>query len=462
MCRSAVLPVLLLLFSVVPVMAQDSGKRMITAILVSGQRRTRESVIRREIGLQPGDSILVADTAKIREQSRLRLVNLPVFTTVRTSWESDSAGTGLVLNVVVKERFPVIPAPVFQLADRNFNVWWYEMNRDLKRINLGITLTDNNFRGNLEQLAATVQAGYVQRLGLSYTRPYLDAKQRHGIGISAAVAQSGEIYYKTDSNKLKFARLPGNHIFRQYDFALSWYYRPAYAIRHSLSLGYHHADVSDTVLSLNPEYFGPMNPRIRYADLIYRIDYNGVDNWNYPLKGLKSVTYALVRKGFDEGFDWQAQIRTESGWYSELKPKTWYGAVIFRGRLSTPGKQPYYFRSALGTRTDYVRGYEYYVIDGSHYGLLRLNLKYAIPALVFRNLPLRYLPELPLRFYPKLFADAGYVQDPQPGNGFLHNRLLYSAGLGFDFVTYYDFKLRLEFAVNHLGQYGLYLHLNSE
>lgn len=441
--------------------AQDSGRVRLGEVRIGGNRITRERVILREIGLYPGDSIATADTAALREQSRLRLVNLPVFTTVRTAWMVDSTG-GLILDVVVKERFPVLPAPVFQLADRNFNVWWYEMNRDLKRINLGITLTNNNFRGALEQLAVTVQAGYTQRLGLSYFRPYLDAAQRHGIGVSAAVAQSGEIYYRTDSNKLRFARLPGNHIFRQYDAALSWYYRPGYAVRHSLSLGYHHADVSDTVRRLNADYFGAGEERLRYADLVYRVDYNGVDNWNYPLRGFKSVNYALVRKGMDGGLDWQAQLRTETGWYAELRPKSWYSSVIFRGRLSAPGRQPYYFRSALGTRTDYVRGYEYYVVDGSHYGVLRLNLKYAIPTLLFRNLPFRYLPELPLRFYPKFFADAGYVVDHQPGNGFLHNRLLYSAGIGFDLVSYYDFKLRLEATVNHLGQSGLYLHLNSE
>lgn len=461
MRRPVVFTLLALLIRSAAAWAQQDSAR-ISDIRITGHRITRESVILREIGLHPGDTVSIADTASLREQSRLRLVNLPVFTTVRIAWRPDSGSTGLVMEVFLRERFPIIPAPVFQLADRNFNVWWYEMNRDLKRINLGITLTNNNFRGNLEQLALTVQAGYTQRLGISYVRPYIDRTQRHGIGFSAAVARSAEIYYTTDSNKLRFARLPGNHIFRQYDFGATWFYRPGYALRHSLSLGFHHADVSDTVLNLNPEYFGEGERRLRYLDLIYRVDYNGVDNWNYPLRGFKSVSSALLRRGIDGGFDWQAQLRTETGWYSELAPKKWYSSVIFRGRLSTPSRQPYYFRSALGTRTDYVRGYEYYVIDGAHYGLLRANLKYAIPALMFRNLPFRYLPELPLRFYPKLFVDAGYAYDLQPGNGFLHNLMLYSAGIGFDLVSYYDFKLRLEYAVNHLGQSGLYLHLNSE
>jgi hypothetical protein len=56
----------------------------------------------------------------------------------------------------------------------------------------------------------------------------------------------------------------------------------------------------------------------------------------------------------------------------------------------------------------------------------------------------------------------GYAANKYPGNSFLNDRLLYSAGLGVDIVTAYDLKIRLEYAWNHLGQNGLFLHLNSE
>ena len=116
---------------------------------------------------------------------------------------------------------------------------------------------------------------------------------------------------------------------------------------------------------------------------------------------------------------------------------------------------------AWAHNTDYVRGYEYYVIDGSNYGLLRIDLKREI----FNNtysLPVKYFTALPLRIYPKIFADAGYIDSPSPGNSFLSKRLLYSVGVGIDIITLYDIKFRFEFAWNHLGQNGLYLHFNSE
>ena len=126
-----------------------------------------------------------------------------------------------------------------------------------------------------------------------------------------------------------------------------------------------------------------------------------------------------------------------------------------------PQAQPYYFTGGLGTQTDYIRGYEYYAIDGSNYGLLRVDLKREI----FNNtysFPVKYFTAIPLRIYPKIFADAGYVGNLYPGNSFLNNRLLYSAGVGLDVVTLYDIKARFEVAWNHLGQNGLYLHFNSE
>ena len=126
-----------------------------------------------------------------------------------------------------------------------------------------------------------------------------------------------------------------------------------------------------------------------------------------------------------------------------------------------PQQQPYYFRNGLGTSTDYVRGYEYYVTDGYNYGVLRLNLKRE----VFNNtysLPVQYFTAIPVRVYPKLFFDVGYINTPNAGTNTLANTVLYSFGAGIDIVTLYDVKIRVEFARNHLGQNGVYLHFNSE
>lgn len=127
-----------------------------------------------------------------------------------------------------------------------------------------------------------------------------------------------------------------------------------------------------------------------------------------------------------------------------------------------PAKQPYYFQGGLGTSTDYVRGYEYYVIDGSQYGVVRLDLKREVFNKIFKGIPIEYFTSFPLRIYPKIFADFGYINGSFSNNSYLNNRLLYSGGIGVDIVTFYEIKIRIEYAINHLGQNGLYLHFNSE
>lgn len=428
-------------------------------INITGNNVTRKTVMLREMSISE-QTYFPADSFKnLIEENRLRLANSTLFTTINIHQEQVAKDTVDWL-IDVKERWYIIPKPLFQLADRNFNVWWEEMHRDARRINAGLTLTDNNFRGNLERISATLQIGYTRRFAIEYARPYLDKNQQHGIGFNFSTAQSGEVAYTTDSNKLRFARMPGSHIIRQYDAAFFYTYRPAFAVRHLAQLSYHDVRISDTVLALNPNFFKTGEYHLQYAELLYRLDLNYSDNFNYPLKGFKSVSYALGRVGFS-GMDFQAQVRTETGIYYNPLPK-WYTSIIFRGRLSVPQQQPYYFRTGLGTKTDYVRGYELFVMDGAHYGLLRLNLKREILNRNLFNLPFKYLPSLPLRLYPKIFADAGYMQDKFAGNSYLSNRLLYSAGIGIDAVTTYDIKIRVECAINSLGQKGVFLHLNAE
>lgn len=444
-----------------PLWAQSNASFRLHKIAIEGNDVTRPSVILREMNVHLGDQVDSINIPALVKENERRLLNLTLFTSV--SITAATADSGFFLLVKVHERFYIIPRPILQLADRNFNVWWTEMHADLRRVNIGMKVSDNNFRGNLETLTAIVQAGYTQQLALEYIRPYVDKRQQQGIGLFGSVAQSGELAFKTDRDKQVFAKLPGRHIVRNYSAGISWYYRPAYAFRHSINLSWQQTSVSDTVLSLNTEYIGKGRDAMSYLELSYRLDVNKVNNWNYPLKGFKSVSYALYRQGV-ENFESQAQIRTETGYFDKIPRcgnKNFY-SFIFRGRLSFQKDVPYFLQTALGTKTDYVRGYEYYVVDGSHYALLRLDLKREIFSKTFTGLPFRYLPSLPLRLYPKLFADAGVVHNPYPSNSFLQGKMLYSAGIGLDIVSAYDLKIRIEAAVNGLGQYGLYLHLNSE
>ncbi len=436
------------------------GQRLyVRGVVIEGNNVTQSSVITRELSIGAG-SVVVSDSVDgYVLQNRLRLFNLQLFNEVEQEVVAVAADT-VDWHIKVRERWYYIPKGVLQFVDRNINAWWANERHDWRRISAGLTVTDKNFRGALEHLSATVQLGYTQRLGLSYLVPYMDRRQRHGVGVMAYSAQSRQTWYETRANKLQFVGdYKGPVLWRHHEAGLFYTYRPGYAYRHVLLASVHDLRVGDTVVRLNADYLTDGAQRARYAELNYRLEYNGVDNWNYSLSGVKLVAQAVARVGW-EGLHRQVYVQTEAGYFKHLGGR-WYGSAIFRGRLMGPDRQPYYFRNGLGTQTDYVRGYEYYVTDGYSYGLGRVGLKYEAMNASWR-LPFKYLSVMPMRVYPKVFIDAGQTRGNAVKDNTLTGSAMYSYGVGVDFVTFYDMKIRVEWAQNHLGQNGVYLHFNSE
>lgn len=425
---------------------------------VSGRHKTRDRVIFRELSIREGDCLPQDEIAAIIDRNRLRLMNLRLFNDVTITWTPD-ANDSISIDILVLDRFPIMPDPNFEFADRNFNVWWTEQNHDLRRINLGLTLNHNNFRGNRETVGVTGQVGYTQKLGLSYGHPFADKAQKHGYGASFFGLQNREIAYITEQNKLKFLRSNDHFMQRRFDASVWYTYRPRYASTHLLQLSFHHYWISDTIAALNPSYLGGGRTQENVLHLGYRYEYNGVDNWNYPLTGNRFVG------NFDQKFalaggSWQSSLNLHYDHFLRLS-RTWYCSFIGRGRVSLPQWQPYIFRQNLGYEYDYIRGYEYYVIDGSCFGIVRANLKKQLLNMRI-NLPVRFFEVIPVRVYGKVYADCGAGYNKYDAGDAFANKALYSAGIGLDIVTLYDIKLRVEYTINHLNEKGLYLHRNGE
>jgi outer membrane protein assembly factor BamA len=431
-------------------------------ITIKGNDICKRSIILRELNFTENTSLSKDSLTQILNLNRLRLENLALFNEVVLEPTFTATDT-FNLCISVKERWYIIPEASFQLADRNFNQWWVEQHHDFNRINLVLAAVDKNFRGTREELSIYTQFGYTQKYALNYIRPYLNKAQTIGWGLYVSYATNRQIYYSADSNKQVFAgTYTGpilNHLF---EGTLSLSYRPAFAVRHLFSLSYKFQDAADTILILNADYFGNHQKVFKYLELAYRLEMNHTDNWNYPTKGKKLVINNICRFGIT-GFSWQNYINVEAGAFKHLSDKFLLAAVL-RGRLTIPNNQPFILTEGLGFMANYLRGYEYYIINGSQYGLLRLDLKYELLNHTFKNIPIKYFTAFPVRIYPKIYIDAGYcsVNNGNHYNNFLGNTLLASAGIGIDIVTAYDFKIRLEYTLNALLQKGLYLHTTSE
>jgi len=150
--------------------------------------------------------------------------------------------------------------------------------------------------------------------------------------------------------------------------------------------------------------------------------------------------------------------------YWQLRER-WFAASGFSGKVSGGDPQPYYTTRALGYNKDVIRGYEYYVIDGQHFALLKSGLRYAL----FRKkeyhagfIPSPKFNTIPVSVYAGIFVDAGYVIDHQfTAKNTLMNSWQFGYGAGIDLFTFYDLVFRFEYSFNKLGESGFFIHFTT-
>ncbi len=429
----------------------------VDSIIFEGDFRTKDALLTRELNFKEKDCIPSDSLNQYLQLAEKRLFNTQLFNKVKA--DTVVIAGQQIVRFYLDERFPVFPKPNLEFADRNFNVWWQEQGAKLNRLNLGLGLIHQNVRGRREQLGIEGQIGYTRKFALSYNMPFLDRQQKHGIGASIAVFQNMEVAYKTESNKLLFKRFEDKPAFQQTAFAFWYNFRPAFATNHNFQLSLRRLSVHDSIAAwLNPDYLGHGVTKATVIGFSYRVDYNGVDNWNYPLEGFRAIgsfsaDYQLGAK-FLPSLHWQAD------WYQQIAPK-WYYNFIIRGRKAFGKDLPYYMQKNMGYDFDEMRGYEYFVHDGTFFNILRGNLKYKLVDQQIK-LPIRYFRYIPIRIFAKGYSDLGYTFAERVGTNTLNNKLLYSYGIGLDIVTLYDIRIRLEYTINDKGLRGLYLHKSGE
>ncbi|SKD07955.1 Surface antigen variable number repeat-containing protein [Chitinophaga ginsengisegetis] len=442
------------------VSVMDTSYLVVRNILVSGNKKTRTSIILREISTVPGDTIYLRDLSATLEERRKQLLNTSLFLNV-TANVKNWTGNEADLVFEVWERWYTFAYPIFKLADRNFNQWWVEKNHSLSRINLGVSGTQENLTGRNDALNAALQFGYTQRFALQYNIPYIDKRFRHGLGIIASYNRNREVNDSTSNNKQQFFR-KDDFLRQVYTIGLNYSYRRAINTRHQVFVNYNYEKVADSVAIINPNYLGKGRTNVRFIDITYRFTYIKADSWVYPLKGFR-ILAEVGKKGIGSLNDVDdVHFRLNMAKYWQLRPKT-FAALGIRSVAKLSNEQPYINQQALGYRDDYLRGLEYYVIDGTSFAILKSTLRQEL--LSFKvKLPIvpKKFNTVPVRIFAKAFGDAGYAYNKFPGDSFLNNRFLYTGGIGLDIVSFYDTCLRIEYSFNQLGQKGLFLHTSVD
>ena len=440
----------------------DSSMLIIDSVIIEGNRKTKDYILLKQMVVQTGDTVNSIELEELCARSAKNIFNLGLFLKAHVVPFESSQGRVHLL-VQVQERWFVFPKPWVDLADRNFNYWWVEQGADLSRLEYGLDLIHYNLSGHNDQLNLRTVLGFTQKIEIQYERPFITPNSETGFGLFGMYARNRQSFINTVNNEQFFFESP-QFLRDRIKAGIYTRHRKGPYQLHLVQVRYNQTEVLDTVAVLNPNYLGEGRTEQQFFSIFYSYIMEKVDNRSYPLEG-NFARIDLQKRGLGifEDVD-QYYISLQYNHFLPLSDK-WFLGAMGAARLNIAEEYPYFLAESLGYCEYFVRGFEYYVVDGQAWGLFRSNLRFKaldtnIESPLFANTP---FGSIPVQAYFKVFADAGYVSDNTfTETNTLNNEFLYSAGLGLDVTTYYDWVFRVEGAVNSLGEIGVYLHIGLD
>jgi len=426
----------------------------ISAIEITGNKKTRDDIIKRELPYQVGDLVSKTGLDSLNIVAQQQLFNTALF--LETSVSSEILDSSLVkIKIQLKERWYFFPLPYFRWVDRNFNQWWTEQKRSLDRVNYGINLRQANATGNNDKLTVGYITGYTHQATVRYQLPFIDKQLKYGMGLGWAQFNQKELNYATLENKQVFLKTE-DVIRKGYRGNANLTYRPNLFERHALQVGFGSESISDAAFAIAPNFLPNHQKSFSYIDLNWsyskvRFDYNA-----YPTKGA-STEIALSHRFSKESNLSAFQFRQIVA--HPIAPSRF----IFAESLTiarTMQQSNYSDRKLMGYGLMQMNGLDYYVVDGNAGTLFKASIHQRIGSYTVVNpLTKKFLPSVKYTLWIKAFTNLGYVYSPEKNKANpLANSLLRTAGIGVDLISIYDFVLNMEYSINQLGDKGLYLH----
>ena len=437
-------------------------------IVFTGLKKTKALIAYRELEFRSGQVMPVGDSAMLLQKSRNNLLNTRLFHSCRYYTDSlvrlNEDTISCRVNIELHERWYTIPIPVLELADRNFNEWWYDRGRDFRRINAGLSVLQKNVRGRNEDLLIGVQTGFTRRLDFEYFIPYLDRKQIFGLKIQGIYSRNKEVAVRSLNNRLDFQKDENSFGRERLQAGIQLTARKSFYDYHRLDFNYHYNRVSGFVLGLNPLYFLGLSFQ-RYAELRYSFTMDRRNYRFYATRGwyaqVKASRYGILPQ--DNFSLWSCQLSVSV--YRPLGGR-FYLASRLDGEIAEDKALPYLGSRTLGYENRFVRGYERNVLEGNASFYTRNSLRMKIFSRLWEG-PEYLAPQFrhfPLDVYLCTFLDAGSLRNPRvfPENSRLINTMLVGSGFGLHILTVYDLVFRAEYTFNRQGGSGLYFSVLSD
>jgi outer membrane protein assembly factor BamA len=422
-------------------------------IILSGNKKTKSYIVEREYQIVAGNKYSLYDLKKKLRRTKEQIINSALFVTADVD-TVDIGNNEVDVKVEVKERWYIFPLPYFSLIDRNINVWLRDYKASLERVNIGATFKHYNFSGRNDKLNIAVIGGYSQLLSLSYSQPYTDKQLKQGFNASISYSRNRELFYKTEANKQKFIRYDdfSKQLLR---VSAAYSYRNlSSTFRFAAGIGFGKDKIDDKILAINPNFFANGKNSNTFFDISTSAAFLHADYIPYPLRGWYATTFVAQRFAKDLGY------LSFGGRYLQAVPISKKLNYTFQASATVKLQHDSsFYNSRLLGYGDYMRGFEYYIMDGSAGGIIKNTLRYKVLDFRVKNLVKnKNYNNIPVKVFVKSYADIGYAYMKNKGSNFLNNRLLRSGGFGVDIATIYDIILKLEYSFNQIGQSGFYIH----
>lgn len=437
----------------------------VNSIHLIGNKKTKDKIILRELVRKEKDTLLLKNITRINRRNEYNIFNTQLFIYDSVYCKVNDSLKQIDYTIKVKERWYIWPIPFVDFLDRNINAWY--QTKDLSRLAYGVSLSIENFTGVKDQLTLLFRTGYANQYGFNYRLPYLNKKQTLGAYVQYYYNELNKLHYVTQYNKQRFVFSDSEHLRTDHAARVGFFYRPHLFVQHTLDLSYTNFRISQNVSDLNSNYFYKGSNTTDYFSLIYRLTYDNRDNKIYPLKGTM-IDLNLVKDGFDVSDNSKINLA-----YAGLALKKYFPfhkrlnlAMQVKGRvMNSEQPRPFAFNAALGY-SNYIRGYEYYVIDGQNFVFSKNSLRFQLIKPKFHEVgalkKLKPFSTIPFYAYLTLFYDGGYVQEKYyRTTNELSNAWQHGYGIGLDIISYYDFVMRFEYSFNKQNQSGFFVHLTS-
>lgn len=397
----------------------------VDVIKISGNEKTKDFVLLRELNFSVGDSV----NSEILYFNRERIFSLGIFTKIEIELNHEE-GINTV-SIFVEESWYIFPVPFINIREKTF-----------ERTSYGVSLKYKNFRGRNETIRATVSFGYDPFYSLEYENPLLvpsvDIAFYFGVVYGTPINKSPSLEKVNggvfDFNTFSLSTTWGKRFNEENDIYFIIGYSNFQAPNESINSLMASGTSTDKTLSTGLAYIYDSRNLIQYASsgMFFGINYlyNGV--------GSKNISHNTIMVDVS-------------------KYRNIYNSFLIKGRINarhTFGKYvPNYNYSMLGYNY-YTRGNRYLIREGNNRLLGSVELSY--PILSEWNFAID-LPVLPLSLtrtriaiYLSLFADAGTVfnNDDKILLGEFNSG--YGLGLTFLFLPYSSF--RFEYAFNEMGK----------